>query len=156
MNIFGKDGFGKQGFFATVLASLFQAESSVAHPAGVRETYIIMYSIRLVFFYIDKTDVWFFFTSGRGDQFFAPVETGTLTAGEDNRGKGYLFTAFAKRRSQTQGTLRGEFDISDGYRHSDTNAVVEDSQALRSEKKVPGLGKDWLSEKEESGEKEER
>ena len=115
-----------------------------------------MYSISIFFLYSGKPYIGFFLTGMRGDQFFAPVETGTLTAGEDYRRKGDLFIVPAKRWDQAQGTVGRNPDIPDNYVHAYTNAVIMDNKSLRSKKNVPGLGKDRLGEKEKAGEKEER
>lgn len=76
-----------------------------------------------------------------GNQFFALVETGTLTAGEDYRRKGYLFIVPAKRWDQAQGTVGRNPDIPDNYVHAYTDAVIMDNKSLRSEKNVTGLEK---------------
>ena len=116
-----------------------------------------MYSITLVFFYSGKPYIVFFLTGMRGNQFFAPVETGTLTAGEDDRRKGYLFIIPAKIWEQTQGTLRGELDAAHGNLHFYTDAVIADGQTLRGEKDSSRLGRERLKEedKEEDGEEME-
>ena len=110
-----------------------------------------MYSISIFFFYPGKSYIGFFFTGMRGNQFFAPVETGTLTAGEDYRRKGDLFIVSAKRWDQAQGTVGRNPDIPDNYVHAYTDAVIMDNKSLRSKKNVTGLGKDWLEKKGKTG-----
>ena len=115
-----------------------------------------MHSISIFFLYSDKLYIGFFFTRMWGNQFFAPVETGTLTAGEDYRRKGDLFIVPAKRWDQAQGTVGRNPDMPDGYIHAYTDAVIMYNKSLRSEKNIPGLERDRLGEEEKAGEKEER
>lgn len=115
-----------------------------------------MYSISIFFLYSDKPYIGFFLTGMRGDQFFAPVETGTLTAGKDYRRKGDMFIVSLKIRDQFQRVVRWDLNIPDGYLHAYTDTVIMDNKSLRSEENVPGLGRDRLGEEEKTGEKEER
>lgn len=115
-----------------------------------------MYSISIFFLYSDKPYIVFFFKRMWGNQFFAPVETGTLTAGKDYRRKGDMLIVSLKIGDQLQRMVRWDLDIPDNYVHSYTDAVIMDNKSLRSKKNVPGLGKDRLGEKEKAGEKEER
>ena len=71
-----------------------------------------------------------------GNQFFAPVETGTLTAGKGLPEEGRHAYCLSENRDQLQRMVRWDLDIPDNYVHSYTDAVIMDNKSLRSKKNV--------------------